>query len=202
MQRQHHVRHSKSLEASPFIRLKAHVSPALVCHTTLHTNPYNVQGTGSERQPFAGCGSARSSFARRRPSTAPAAQDLSPPLLVRGSTSLTTYATSTCLTATDINKRAANSASRRRWEAKPLPLGPIPRDEGRKLRYPLLQLEREKARVASACGTRSMGDAEGRARASIRRQESHLDVPVTRDWRGRWQPRLVRVPCRLNPDQG
>lgn len=161
----------------------------------------NVKGTGSERRGFADGGSARSSSARRRPSTAPAAQEW-----WRESPSLTTYGF-TCAAAdnnnnSDTNKGASNGDSRRCWDAKPLALGPIPLNEGRKLRYPLLQLKREKARAKSVCGTRSVDDAkEGRARNSAR-EESYVDVPVARDWKGQWQPHLVRVPCRIEPNQG
>lgn len=165
----------------------------------------NVQGSrSSERYHFADSDSARSS-AYRRPRTAPASQFLSPPLVARGSTSLNTYG-STCLTtadgnSSDINKGGANGAGRKPWEEKPLPLGPIPLIEGRKLRYPLLQLKREKTRAESACGTRSAGDAQDRRRNS-NRQGPYIDVPVTTDWKGRWSPHLARVLCSIEPGQG
>lgn len=159
----------------------------------------NVQGTGSGRYHFADdYGSAASCSTCRRPSTAPAGQYPSAPLVARGSTSLATYGNTS-----DIIRGRAIGAGRRPREDRPLPLGPIPLNEGRKLRYPLLQLKRERARAESACGTRSVGgDAKDRGRNSAH-QVSYVDVPVTRNWKGRWQPHLARVPCsRITPDQG
>lgn len=81
--------------------------------------------------------------------------------------------------------------------AKPLALGPIPLDEGKQLRYPLLQLDREK-RIAA-----KTGGARGRARSADAPENGssdlYVDVPVARDWKGRWRPHLARVPCGLQP---
>ncbi len=87
--------------------------------------------------------------------------------------------TNTNTNRSDINNNGRSGPRSRRWQKKPLALGPIPLDEGQKLRYPLIQLSKEKNRVSAA--------------RKISR--SHVNIPLARDSAGRWQPRLIRIPC-------
>lgn len=166
------------------------------------------QGTGSNRLGFAGIGSASSPHpvgrvcsvsTCRRPSTAQAGTITQGSLLavaaigissLNSMTSLTFAGTSSCYDG-------RSSTSRRRGAAKPMALGPIPLDEGKQLRYPLLQLDREKRRADK------MRCARGRAQSTDVNEngnsDTFVDIPVARDSKGRWRPHLARVPCGLQP---
>ncbi|CAN0547965.1 unnamed protein product [Ectocarpus sp. 12 AP-2014] len=103
-------------------------------------------------------------------------------------TSLTFAGTSSCYDG-------RSSSGWRRGAAKPMALGPIPLDEGKQLRYPLLQLEREKRRADKIRSSR--GRAQSTDVPEKGNSDMFVDIPVARDWKGRWRPHLARVSCGL-----
>lgn len=81
---------------------------------------------------------------------------------------------------------------------KPLPLGPISVNAGKKLPYPLHQLllqgEREEVSGGGYGGECGVGPKPPAGRRFGTRD--FVEVPVvTRSRKGDWQPHLARVPC-------